>query len=96
MFPEFLERHPNLTVVNSLPFCEGLITRKRIREWKVEESILDFFVVCDKVLPFVTKIIIDEEKNFVLKNYKAVRNGKVSVDSDHNTMIMEVSLRSKK
>ena len=28
MFQSFLERHPQLTVVNSLPICEGLITRR--------------------------------------------------------------------
>ena len=32
MFQEFLEQHPHLTVVNSLPPCEGLITRSRARD----------------------------------------------------------------
>ena len=29
LFHIFLNRHPDLTVVNSLPVCRGLITRKR-------------------------------------------------------------------
>ena len=48
LFQNFLERHPHLTVVNSLPLCEGLITRSRFR-------VLDFFCclltcssVCDQ------------------------------------------------
>ena len=29
LFAEFLERNPHLTLVNSLPICEGIITRMR-------------------------------------------------------------------
>jgi hypothetical protein len=58
LFEEFLERHPNLTVVNSLPLCDGLITRRRKCKDQVEESVLDFFVVCHRVLPFVTKWLL--------------------------------------
>ena len=29
IFQEYLERNKNLTVVNSLPICEGVITRER-------------------------------------------------------------------
>ena len=31
-FEEFLKRNPHLSVVNSLSLCEGLITRRRVRE----------------------------------------------------------------
>ena len=55
MFEEFLGRHPHLSVVNALPQCEGLITRRRFREDTLEESVLDFFVVCSKVLPYVKR-----------------------------------------
>ena len=40
LFQEFLSRQPNLTVVNALPVCEGLITRSR----NEEKSVLDFFL----------------------------------------------------
>ena len=30
LFQEFLNRHPHLTVVNTLPQCKGLITRSRL------------------------------------------------------------------
>ena len=39
LFKEFLDRN-NLTVVNSLPICEGLLTRKR---WKDETSLRKAF-----------------------------------------------------
>ena len=71
LFQEFLARNSHLTVVNSLSICEGIITRRRIKDGVLEESVLDFFVVCDLVLPHVTKMVIDDKKKHVLTNYKA-------------------------
>ena len=68
LFQEFLERHPHLTVLNSLPLCEGLITRRRNCKEKIEQSVLDFFLVCHHVLPYVSKMVIDEPKNYILTN----------------------------
>ena len=36
LFEQFLNRHPHLTVVNALDICEGLITRSRFRNGKLE------------------------------------------------------------
>ena len=44
-FEEFLERHSHLSIVNALPQCEGLITRRSFRMDRLEESVLDFFIV---------------------------------------------------
>ena len=74
LFQEFLSRNPHLTVVNSLPICDGLITRRRQKDGVLEESVLDFFVVCNLILPYITKMVIDERKQFVLTNYQAVSN----------------------
>ena len=93
MFQGFLERHPHLTVVNSLPLCEGLITRSRKRDGKVEKSVLDFFVVCDRVLPYITRMVIDEERNYVLTNFEKVRKGGEATNSDHNTQFMDLDLK---
>ena len=43
LFEGFLKRNPHLSVVNSLDLCEGLITRSRFRNGRLEESVLDFF-----------------------------------------------------
>ena len=93
LFQSFLERNPHLSVVNALPQCEGLITRRRMKNGVLELSVLDFFVVCERVLPFVQKMVIDEEKQNILTNYKAVRSGGVAVDSDHLTQIMDLDLK---
>ena len=75
LFQKFLEQNPQLKIVNSLPQCEGLITRKRNKKDKMESSVLDFFVVCERVLPFVVKMKIDEEKQFILTNYARAKHG---------------------
>ena len=58
-----------------------------------ERSILDFFVVCDRVLPFLKKMIIDEEKQYILTNYQNVNKGGKAVDSDHFTQFMDLDLQ---
>ena len=45
LFAEFLSQNPHVSVVNALPLCKGLITRRRLREGKWKENVLDFFVV---------------------------------------------------
>ena len=40
LFSEFLHRHPQLTIVNSLSICEGLITRMRIKDGKKELTLI--------------------------------------------------------
>ena len=92
LFQEFLERHPHLSVVNSLPECEGLITRSRIKNGIKEESILDFFVVCDQILPFIKKMVIDQDKKYILTNYQNVKRGGEAIDSDHFTQYMDLNL----
>ena len=93
MFRDFLERNPHLTIVNSLPLCEGLVTRSRLRNGVKEESVLDFFVVCSKVLPFVQRMVIDESKDYILTNYRQVGNTGKAIDSDHFTQFMDLDIR---
>ena len=93
LFEQFLQQNPHLTVVNSLPLCEGIITRRRQKNGILEESVLDFFIICDKVLPYVTKMEIDEDKKYILTNYEQVRKGGKASDTDHATQIMDVSLK---
>ena len=91
-FQEFLERNGNLTVVNTLTQCQGLITRSRVKDGILEESVLDFFIVCSVVLPFVTKMVIDDKKYHVLTNYKQVKKTGKAVDSDHYTQYLDLDL----
>ena len=54
---------------------------------------MDFFVVCDKVLPLVEKMIVDEARQHVLTNFNPIRTGGKSVESDHNTEILKLNMQ---
>ena len=94
MFKEFLLNNSHLTVVNSLDLCSGLITRRRQTIHRLEEAVavLDVFVVCDKVLSCVKKMVVDEEKEFVLTNYNKVKGEIITKDSDHNTLVLYLDI----
>ena len=96
MLEDFLIRNSNLTLVNSLQLCEGLITRIRQAKNKTEKSILDFFIVCDKVRPFLEKMTIDEARQHVLTNFNPIRTGGKAIESDHNTEFLKVNLQYQK
>ena len=62
MFAAFLERNRNISLVNSLSVCKGIITRQRVTALLDEKSAVDVFLVCEQILPFVQKLFIDEKR----------------------------------
>ena len=92
LLEDFLKRNKNLTIVNGLSQCKGLITRSRLKGNKSEESILDFFIVCSKVLPYITQMVIDEEKQYILTNYQNIKHRGKATDSDHFTQFLDLDL----
>ena len=87
-FAKFLDKNTHLSVVNALPICTGLITRRINNNSCIQESVLDFYVVCDKILPLVTSMTIDElGQNSLTKYYR----GKI-VKTDHCRLDMEIDL----
>ena len=94
LFEEFLNRNPHLVIVNSLPICKGLITRSRLKDGKLEESVLDIFVVCSSLLPYVKRMVIDENKKYILTNYHKAKNGEKAVDTDHFTEFMDLEIET--
>ena len=63
-----------------------------MRDGVLEESVLDFFIICHRILPFVEKMIIDDKKEHILTNYQAVRSGGKATNTDHYTEYMDVNL----
>ena len=61
---------------NFLALCALLSSsRFTLRVMDGHVSLLVFFVVCSRILPFVKKMIIYEDKTNILTNYKPARNG---------------------
>ena len=88
----FLDNNPSISLLNSLDRCQGKITRRRQKGNRSEESILDFALVCEKLLPFCERMIIDEEKKYPLTSYL---NRKVT-HSDHSTLIIDFDIKYKR
>ena len=88
----FLLRN-HLTVVNSLSLCKGVFTRIQKRQGICEKSIIDFFVVCRRVLTYVTSMDVDESKSNIASNYTQVRKGKKAVDSDHVPLEINIDMK---
>ena len=87
-FENYLLQNSHLSVVNALSKCTGKITRERYTTNHTERGILDFFIVCDKMLPHVDKVLIDEKGEIALTKY---RGGK-PVKTDHNMLKLELNL----
>ena len=55
-------------------------------------AILDFFIINEKLRPFLSKMIIDEERNFCLSNFAQLKkNGRV-IETDQNSMIADFDI----
>ena len=78
-----------MIVVNALELCKGVVTRSRKTVVGTEEAVLDFFLVCRRMKPFLTKMVVDEIGDTKIARFK---KGKV-VESDHNSLKLEFSLK---
>ena len=81
-----------MNIINSLQLCEGTITRMRKTTRGLEESVLDVFITCDKILPYVVKMKVDEKRESALTNFKAVNQIGREIETDHNPIILELKL----
>ena len=79
-------------MVNALKSCKGLITRIRNRQGQIQKSVIDFFVVCKQLLPHVTEIIVNENREMTITNYHCAKRVKSTVDSDHVTLMLKMNL----
>ena len=91
LFASFLSRNQNINVLNASNLCEGLITRQRSVDGRSERSVIDFVLVCNKVLPFAKKMVIDEDKIYSLSNFNSKKQ--LLVHSDHNSLITEFNFK---
>ena len=77
--------------MNSLPICKGVNTRVVLRKNKLIETVLDFYVVCQRVLQSVVKMEIDVDRKYIVTNFNKVRKGGKVTDSDHLTSTLTVN-----
>ena len=94
IFQNFLKRNKNITLVNSMSICEGVITRQRITEILNEKSSIDVFLVCDRLLPFVKKMFVDEKRESPLTNFNNLNKGKKITETDHNKLELSLQIET--
>ena len=92
LFSAFLKENSDLFLLNSSEKCEGLITRRRQKDNKLEEAILDYALISSELKPFFRKMEIDEDRKYALTSFL---NGKMK-KSDHFTLIIDFSINIKK
>ena len=95
LFQEFIERNLHLNILNTSEKCTGKVTRSRYVKNRKEESIIDFVIVCDKVLPHFEHMIIDEEKEDALVNFNSKKPGEITKTSDHNSIFVDFHFKMK-
>ena len=89
LFGKFLSANQSLFLLNKSDKCQGVITRRRQKGDKLEESVIDFVVVCEKLHQYLDTMKIDEARQLALTSY--LKKGK-SVDSDHMTISAEFNI----
>ena len=59
---------------------------------KLESSSIDFYVVCERLLPFVTEMLIDSDRKYIATNFTNVKKGGKAIDTDHYTQVLKVKI----
>ena len=65
-----------LVIVNSTSKCSGVITRMRKTSISEEKSVLDYFIVCQKIFTLISRMEVDENRKYALTKYSS-RMGRV-------------------
>ena len=59
----------NMIIVNATDKCSGIITRIKKTVRGVEQSVIDYFVVCLELFQKIVKMTVDESRIYVLSRF---------------------------
>ena len=59
----------NMIIVNATDKCSGIITRIKKTVRGVEQSVIDYFVVCLELFQMIVKMTVDESRIYVLSRF---------------------------
>ena len=57
-----------------------------------EQSVLDFVLISDDLLPLVNSMVIDEDRKYSVTRIRKVKGKTVVTESDHNTLLVDMNL----
>ena len=61
-------KRQGFVIANGTTKCRGKITRERVMNEKTERSIIDYYILCERMAGFLEDMHIDDEREFVLKH----------------------------
>ena len=79
-----------LVVVNCTDKCTGVITRTKVKGKSTEQSVLDYFIVCQDLYSLVQGMWIDEQRDYVLTRFYKQNGQTKTVESDHNVLVLDI------
>ena len=88
---DMIERQ-NLVIANAEDTCDGVITRERVADDKVEKSVIDYILMCERMKSFLTSVHVDEDRNHVLHRIIKNKTGAKVINSDHNILHCKFSV----
>ena len=81
-------------IANQSSKCKGTITRERVLLGdKIEKSVIDYFILCERMCNYFEGMVIDEEREFVLQHSIKKKNNADYIKSDHNVLFCSFSLQ---
>ena len=87
-----IERHALIVANGVHNKSTGVITRKKITKNGIQESAIDLVLMSCDMLQHLVSIHIDEEKKNVLTSITNSKTGKITHESDHNSIETEFDL----
>ena len=69
-----------------------MITRKRDFDSRTEKAVLDFFIINEKMRPFLRKMLIDENREYTLSNFVQMKKNQNVIETDHNGLLVEMNI----
>ena len=88
--------NPVLIVVHNLEICEGIITRRRKPINRIEESVLDYFLVNQRMMHYLRKMKVDDDEIYLLTNFAQENKNETAIKADHRPVFLKLNIKYNK
>ena len=82
-----------LFIANSSDKCSGTITRIRKTSNAIEQSAIDYIILCERMRELLNWMNIDEDRSNVLKHVIKKKKGEKLITSDHNVLTASFNIK---
>ena len=88
---DIIERQ-NLVIAKAEDLCQGMITRERFADKRIEKSVIEYILMCEGMKNFLISVYVDEDRNHVLHRIIKNKTGSKVINSDHNILHCKFSI----